>query len=196
MRPEPVKRGPAPLDLTPSRPPPTLGLVSHDGLEIERKFLLQAAPSAALLRAAGDRPVEIEQVYLAETTPGEARRVRHVRRDGRSSFRYTEKRALSGIVREEREREIDVAEHARLLAEADPERRPIRKTRHVFDYAGHTLELDVFEGDLAGLVLLEVELDAEDEEAALPPWLGPAIDVSEDVRYFNVNLARRETKRP
>jgi CYTH domain-containing protein len=138
----------------------------------------------------GARPVRVEQVYLVSTDDAPVRRVRLWQDGDRTSRRYTEKRLVRGIVREEREIEVDAAEYARLLAEADPERRPVRKVRHIFPYRGRTLELDVFE-DPAGLVMLEVELDSEDDTPDVPPELGPYEDVSEDPRYLNWNLALR-----
>ena len=57
----------------------------------------------------------------------------------------TRKREIAGITREEHEEELDSAAYDRiLLADADPARRAIRKVRHVFPFAGHVLELDVF----------------------------------------------------
>ena len=36
-------------------------------------------------------------------------------------------------------------------------------------------EVDEFEGDLAGLILAEVELEASDESVDIPPWAGQEI---------------------
>ena len=118
------------------------------------------------------------------------RRIRRSRRGDVERYHYTEKRALEGIVREEREREIDAAEYERLSAEADPSRRPVRKTRHVFPYDGRTMELDVFEVP-PGIVLLEIELDAADEVPRLPPGLRVVREVTEEDAYQNVTLALR-----
>ena len=41
-------------------------------------------------------------------------------------------------------------------------------------------EIDVFEGDNAGLVIAEIELEAEDQAVALPDWVGE--EVTEDRR--------------
>jgi CYTH domain-containing protein len=38
------------------------------------------------------------------------------------------------------------------------------------------------------LVLAEVELESEDQTVERPPWIGQ--DVTDDPRYFNVNLVR------
>jgi len=165
--------------------------VTSNGLEIERKYrLLDGAPPAGVLERLGARPVLVEQVYLLATDDAPVRRVRLWRDGDRTKRRYTEKRLVRGIVREEREIEVDTAEYDRLLTEADPARRPIRKVRHIFEYRDRTLELDVFE-EPAGLVVLEVELEREDDAPEVPPELGPYEDVSEDPRYLNVNLALR-----
>ncbi len=52
----------------------------------------------------------------------------------------------------------------------------IRKTRYVWkDVQGLEWETDEFEGPLAGLVLAEVELEADQEIDELPPWVGQEI---------------------
>jgi adenylate cyclase len=52
----------------------------------------------------------------------------------------------------------------------------IQKTRYVWkDIQGLEWETDEFEGKLAGLVLVEVELDAEQEIHEFPPWAGHEI---------------------
>ncbi|MGC8633870.1 MAG: hypothetical protein ACP5VP_04275 [Candidatus Limnocylindrales bacterium] len=164
--------------------------MAGNGMEIERKWLLAAAPTAAELQRLGDRPIRIEQVYLRPLPAAPVRRVRRSEQAGRIDHTYTEKAPLGGIVRSEREHPIDAAEYARLLGEADPALHPIRKTRHVFPYAGNTLELDVFD-EPAGLVILEIEFDRADApEPALPPALRVVREVSEVPAYFNVNLAR------
>jgi len=158
-------------------------------LEIERKYRLAHPPSPDDLSVRGARSFRLEQVYLAEPPPG--RRIRRIEApDGAVSHRLTTKRHLRDLVREEVEIEIDAAEYQRLVAEADPGRHPIRKTRHVVAHGAQQLEIDVFE-EPAGLVLVEVELASETESVELPEWLGKARDVSTDPRYANANLALR-----
>ena len=62
----------------------------------------------------------------------------------------------------------------------------IEKTRYRVPYAGHVWEIDVFAGDNQGLVVAEIELRHENEEFGRPGWLGE--EVSDDPRYYNVNL--------
>lgn len=49
----------------------------------------------------------------------------------------------------------------------------LEKVRHLWRGSdGHLWEVDEFEGPLGGIVIAEVELDAEDEAVALPDFLG------------------------
>ncbi len=161
------------------------------GQEIERKYLLSSAPSDAELAAVGAQAHRIEQIYL-RSEDGWVRRVRKVETQDRTHYVATRKREIAGIVREEHEDELDAAAYDRLLAEADPARRAIRKVRHVFPFGGHVMELDVFE-DPPGLVLLEVELEEAVDEPDLPPLLRARLvrEVSLDTAYLNHELARR-----
>lgn len=162
--------------------------MSGDGVEIERKFRLLSTPDPALLDAHGAETLRIEQVYLR--TPPAGRRVRRIERpDGSVELRFTQKGRTSGLTRSEREHPISPAEYERLLAEADPAKRPIRKTRHVVAHGDQALEIDVFESP-PGLVIVEVELGHEDEPVDLPAWLGAHRDVSLEAAYLNANLAR------
>ena len=71
------------------------------------------------------------------------------------------------------------------------EGRRIEKIRYKIDYAGRTIELNLFRGDLEGLVLAEVEFTSREKsgEFKAPDWLRD--DVTEDSRYKNQNLAQR-----
>ena len=163
------------------------------GLEIERKYLLASVPAEADLVALGARSVRIEQAYLRAEDDW-VRRVRRI--DAPEAVRYvlTRKRELSGIVRQELETELTAEEYGRLLADADPARRVIRKTRHVILYGPWTLELDVF-SEPPGLVLLEVELDDADQVPELPPSIAALVvrEVSTETAYLNHHLALRGT---
>ena len=68
----------------------------------------------------------------------------------------------------------------------------IEKTRYYIKYANHVWEVDVFEGDNAGLIVAEVELAHEQEEFAVPQWAGE--EVSGDTRYYNVCLVKHPYK--
>ena len=62
------------------------------------------------------------------------------------------------------------------------------KTRYYLELGTHTWEIDVFEGENAGLIVAEIELGSEDEEFTRPGWLGE--EVTHDERFYNAALAR------
>ncbi len=157
-------------------------------IEIERKFRLRAGPAADVLAAHGAVARRIEQTYLV--APEGNRRVRRiVLPDGEVRFRLTEKRQIAAFSFHEDERAIVAREYERLLAEADPGRRMIRKVRHVVPHGDQQLEIDVFE-EPAGLCVLEVELASEAEAVILPDWIGEWREVTGEPAYFNASLAR------
>lgn len=179
--------------------------MSPRGIEIERKFRLRATPDEAALAAHGAVAMQIEQVYLRPgrsagtdggAQPLEGGRVRRTAfPDGTVTYRRNRKQRVSAFSFDEAEERIGEAEWAAALARADPQRRPIRKTRHVVAHGEQTLEIDVFE-EPAGLTVIEVELASEDEAVELPDWLGEWREVTGDPRYLNWSLARREAQVP
>ena len=160
--------------------------MSGGGVEIERKYLLRCPPPEAVLDAA--TAYEIDQTYLTAAT-GSRRVRRRVGSDG-ERFWLTEKHARGGITRSEDERELSLDEYRDLLEEADPKSGTIVKMRHVIEHGTQLIEVDVFTAP-AGLVLLEVELESEDEAVELPAWAAGAVDVSEDGAYTNAAIARK-----
>lgn len=168
------------------------------GIEIERKFRLHAAPPADELAAREDDTWIVEQVYLSRGDDGLHRRVRRIEHaDGSVEYVLTRKGSATNgsISRQEHEEPLTEPEYRALLGEADPARRPIRKTRHVVPHGRQVLEIDVFDVP-AGLVVAEVELDDEDEPVALPSWLGEWYEVTSDVRFMNAALARPDAEIP
>ena len=168
--------------------------MSTHAIEIERKFRLRAAPPEEVLAAHADDPWRIEQVYLVQRSG--VRRLRRIEwHDGSVEHRLTEKHRIGPFSFREDERVIDGEAYQRLLVEADPDRLPIRKTRHRVPHVDQLLEIDVFEAP-RGLVLLEVELGSEAEPVSLPDWVGEWREVTGDPAYFNADLARRGTVVP
>ena len=161
---------------------------SPDGLEIERKFLLSRPPSLAALRAHGATAEEFAQHYLDGAPGGPLRRLRIIGAGERARHLYTEKRGRGGIVREEREHDVDAATAQKLLEEADPGRGVIRKTRWTWQEDGQVWELDIFAAP-PGLVMLEAEIADAAVGVSPPRWLGEVRDVSEDPAYQNAALA-------
>lgn len=148
------------------------------GVEIERKFL----PANDGWRGQGT-PTRMRQGYLVADP---VRTVR-VRIEGERAV-ITIKGQSTGATRGEWEYEIPVPDATELL-DGLCEQPQVEKIRHRIEHAGHTWEVDEFLGENAGLVVAEIELDAEDETFALPPWIGR--EVTGDKRYYNSSLIRR-----
>ena len=145
-------------------------------IEIERRFLVAVLPEPL------PRPCRIVQGYLM-TAPA-AVRVRSA--DGQYTLTI---KSGSGLRRTEIERGLDAAEFDALWEVATDLR--IDKRRHRIELGhGAVAELDLFDGDLAGRRLVEVEFADEVSAAAFepPPWFGR--EVTADVRYTNAALAR------
>lgn len=144
--------------------------------EIERKFLVAGdgwgpADDGSLQR----------QGYVAVTDRGTVR----VRiEDGRAVLNV--KGAQKGLTRAEYEYEIPLADGEEILATLCG--LVVEKTRYKREHAGQVWEVDVFHGDNEGLVVAEVELESEDTDVELPPWVGE--EVSRDQRFKVAYLSR------
>ena len=145
--------------------------------EIERKFLVRDDG----WRAAATGARHLRQGYLART---EALVVR-VRIIDDAEARITIKSAEPGLRRQEFEYAVPVGDARALMDLALG--RTIEKRRHSVPADPGTWEIDVFEGEHAGLVIAEIELADENAEFARPAWLGE--EVSDEARYYNAALA-------
>ena len=147
------------------------------GIEIERKFLLKSEGWRGL-----GQPTLMRQGYLVADP---VRTVR-VRIEGERAV-ITIKSKSTGASRGEWEYEIPVPDAAELL-ERLCEQPLVEKVRHRIEHAGHTWEVDEFQGENAGLVVAEIELGSEDEAFDTPDWIGQ--EVTGDPRYYNSSLIR------
>lgn len=155
-------------------------------IEIERKFLVRGVPRPLPIE---HEEIEIEQTYL-KTTDGTEGRVRRRGQRGANIYFHTIKRPPKGGQRVEIERQISAREYAALLSQADPNRRTIRKVRTCFLYENQYFELDRFTDPCAGLMMLEVELDAPERDVMLPPFVDIEREVTSKVEYTNYALAK------
>ncbi|ABC33167.1 uncharacterized protein conserved in bacteria [Hahella chejuensis KCTC 2396] len=148
-----------------------------DNLEIERKFLVERFdPERMEVKSIH----QIRQGYMFLDANKEVRL-----RNKNDNYYLTVKVNQTGIVREEYEYPIPVADGESLFASA-MERPPIEKTRYIVSVSNKEWSVDVFHGDNQGLVMAEIELDSVDEPFASPDWLG--LEVTEDRRYRNAYL--------
>jgi adenylate cyclase len=151
-------------------------------LEIERKFLV----NSDAWRNQATRSEEYRQGYLNDLNTCSVR----VRIAGERAY-LNIKSARLGIMRHEYEYVIPLADGREMLRDLCIGS-IVEKTRYFVPFAGHIWEVDVFSGDNAGLVVAEIELDAADARFDLPSWVGQ--EVSDDPRYYNVNLVSRPFK--
>lgn len=151
-------------------------------IEIERKFLVRN-DSWRVQAQPGQR---YRQGYLA-TDAHSSVRVRVVGEQGYLNI----KSATLGVTRMEFEYKIPWQDAEEMLDRLC-EQPLIEKMRYIVEHAGHTWEIDVFEGDNAGLVVAEIELHNQDEAFELPDWAGE--EVSHDPRYYNVSLVKHPYK--
>ena len=148
-----------------------------DGIEIERKFLLDGLPPALAFA----RRRAILQGYLAIDGDTEVR----IRRTPAGST-LTIKHG-GGEVRVEEELELGERQ-ADALWELTEGRR-LQKARRQMRVDGHDVEVDEYAGALDGLVVAEVEFVDEASAQAFepPPWFGR--ELTGDPAYANRNLA-------
>jgi CYTH domain-containing protein len=145
-------------------------------IEIERKFLV----TDDSWKAAANGGEVCKQGYIVSD---EEKTVR-IRIMGDAGY-LTVKGSNKGFSRLEFEYEIDRADAVYMLTLCGD---VIEKTRYLVNHDGMTWEVDVFEGDNAGLVMAEVELDSEDQRIDLPSWAGE--EVTDDARYYNACLSK------
>jgi adenylate cyclase len=151
-------------------------------MEIERKFLVGEPVPFDL----ADHPSEeINQGYIAIADDGTEVRIR-----ARGEKHTLTVKSGPSRSRVEEELELDPRKFDSLWPLTHGRR--IEKRRYVIPARGDlAIELDVYGGDLAGLVTAEVEFPSEEAADSFdpPPWLGT--DVTGDARYSNQSLATR-----
>lgn len=149
-------------------------------MEIERKYLIHAFPENL-----GNYPHhKIEQGYLS-TEP-----VVRIRRDNDEYILTYKSKGL--MVREEYNLPLTKASYLHLREKIDG--RLIIKKRYLIPISNElTIELDIFDGDLAPLMLAEVEFpdEASANSFTPPDWFGE--DVTFSGEYHNSRLSRIES---
>jgi len=151
------------------------------GLEIERKYLTKDDS----WKNSVYKSFDIKQGYLSSVVE----RVVRIRVKGDKGF-LTIKSEVKTMTRLEYEYEIPLEEAEEMLALC--EKPIIEKVRHLVKIDNHIWEVDVFDGENAGLTVAEIELDDEGEAFVLPKWVGT--EVTADIRYYNSNLIKKPFK--
>ena len=156
--------------------------------EIERKFLVDFYGSAQAHIEAGGINIEstpIIQGYLAiDDEDSSEVRIRN------KAGKYTLTTKLgSGLIRGEAEVSLTAEQFDSLWPLTNG--KVVEKVRHHIPHGERIIELDVYTGPLDGLVVAEIEFISEDEanDYEQPAWFG--LEVTEDPKYKNQALARR-----
>jgi CYTH domain-containing protein len=155
-------------------------------MEIERKYAIRQLP--------GDlsqyQCKNIEQGYLCHNP------ILRIRKSNEEYiFTYKSKIGIDAYTKEgaivNNEVELPLTKEAYLTLKEKTEGNIIRKKRYLIPiHSGLTAELDIFEGQLYGLIFAEVEFpDANTADTFLAPeWFGK--DLSEDKRFSNYSLSK------
>lgn len=148
------------------------------GIEIERKFLVRNED----WRPLADNGRSFRQFYIA-MDKGVSVRLRVA--DERLAWLTI--KTGSGLSRGEYEYPVPVADAHGLEGARRGE--VVAKRRFRVPHGKLTVEVDVFEGALAPLMMAEIELPSEDHEVELPAFLDR--EVTGDADYSNASLAAR-----
>lgn len=146
--------------------------------EIERKWRISHVLGRVLR---GVTPQRLTQAYLV-TSPGELR----VRTDGTTA--WITAKSDGSLVREEWEDEIPLWVFDQLLASTALR---VEKLRYRVELNERIWEVDVYQGQLAGLITVETECASEMKALtlSLPESFGYGEEVTYDHRYKNKCLA-------
>lgn len=169
-------------------------------LEIERKFLIKTPLTIQNMRLVWLDAISVDHIYqfYLHSEKGVTRRLRSIRpyssppKMKSYKYIYTVKTNIAPGINEEDEKEVSLDEYEELAhrSNVDNSKAAIYKTRYTFEYENQVFELDVFEKELEGLALLEIELDSMEDKVILPPFLNVVKEVTEDKRYRNSRIAK------
>jgi uridine kinase len=144
-------------------------------MEIERRFLVDKFPTGVDVSAKQN----IKQYYISGGT--EESRVRSIDKNF-----YLTVKAGKGLSREENELPVskDIFD-----ALATTSIGMLDKARYIINDGADKIELNVFNDELSGLMLAEVEFKSKEDSTHFvpPPWIGK--EVTEDQRYNGFSLA-------
>lgn len=155
--------------------------------EIERKYLIEYPDISRLENNPNCQKIDIIQTYLKPTGDEEVR-IRQRGFGGNYIYFKTIKKKVSDLKRVEIEERLSQSEYLTLLMEADPTKRPIRKTRYCLTYEGQYFEIDIypFWNDKA---IAEIELSEGNENIRFPEEIKVIKEVTGDDSYRNSVLA-------
>ncbi|MBE6729342.1 MAG: hypothetical protein E7568_03810 [Ruminococcaceae bacterium] len=162
--------------------------MNKDGLEIERKFLIEYPDIDFLLSLSGCAVMKISQSYLEDRS-----RIRKIEQDGKTYYIRTVKQKITEVTRKEREWQISEEEYFALLKTKQKDTVTVNKIRYAVKTDGFVYEIDVFDF-LNDKAFLEIELKDEKEDIVMPSFIKVIKEVTFDSKYKNYSLAKGSFK--
>lgn len=141
--------------------------------ELERTFLARVLPSAVQTV----QPIHITDTYFPDYL---AANPKLRLRDSEGSYMITKKESVDGTdysKQTESTIQLTKEEYESLRVGSD---RVIEKLRYITPLGGLNADIDVFQGDLKGLVLIEFEFATESEKASFKPPHECLVDVTQE----------------
>jgi len=124
-------------------------------IELEKTYLIKNIPAGLW-----DCPrKEIFDIYIPQSAEHPVLRVR---KNG-GKFEMTKKEPIDGDTSRQEEQTIILTE-AEFIALTQVAGKKVRKIRYQYGYNGRVAEIDVFQDDLAGLILVDVEFPTVEEK--------------------------------
>jgi CYTH domain-containing protein len=149
-------------------------------LEIERKFLVDNLPYSIMLDRL--KSYDIVQGYLVISADGAEVRLRKKGEKYLQTFK-------SGGNKTRTEVEIEIGKDQFEALWPLTEGKRVEKTRYEYPYVGDLIEIDIYRGQLEGLITAEVEFESEDASTNFRPPIYMEREITDDKRYKNQNLA-------
>ena len=158
-------------------------------LDTKKRYLIRYPDIQKLEKLSNCQRVDILQAYLKSEIPGEIIRIRQRGKDGNYVYFKTRKRTLDTGYRIELEERLTKNEYLDLLMQADPEYRPIRKTRYCLSENGLYYNIDLYP-QWKDQAMMEIELYGGEENITFPEDIEVIREVTGKVEFTNPYIAR------
>ena len=125
-------------------------------IEREKKYLAKYIPEGL----SNCRSKEITDVYIPVS---EEHPILRIRKNGKT-HEITKKTPVSGTDSSEQIEQTVPLTAEEFASLSTVSGKCLEKQRYYYDYQGRTAEVDIFQGDLSGLVIVDFEFDTSDEK--------------------------------
>lgn len=159
----------------------TIGI--PEPIEYEKKYLIRSSFEITVPYSDS----LIEQTYLTDGS-----RVRCRSFGDCKQYTRTIKEPISAGKNKEHEEIITYSNYSKYLELSDPDSSTIIKMRRCFLWEKQYFENDIYIQPHAGLNVLEIELDSDDQEVIMPVFIINYEDVTGKIEYSNKQLAKKK----